>query len=102
HVVSQSQRRGAELVALELADELDRLGHRNRVVGLGPALDGRREPSLVPLRASSGQRPPDLVAGAWRLRRLLAAAPVDVVVAQGGGAGHGGALRPPFGGAAPA
>jgi len=100
HVVSQSQRRGAELVALELADELDRLGHRNRVVALGPAFDGRREPSLVPLRASSGQGPPDLVAGAWRLRRLLAAAPVDVVVAHGGWAAQVAALASPFGGPA--
>jgi glycosyltransferase involved in cell wall biosynthesis len=84
HVVSRSQRRGAELVALELADELDRLGHRNRVVALGPAFDGRREPGLVPLRPSRRQRPPDLVAGAWRLRRLLANEPADIVLAHGG------------------
>jgi len=84
HVVSRSQRRGAELVALELADELDRLGHRNRVVALGPAFDGRREPGLAPLGTSRGQRPPDLVAGAWRLRRLLVAEPQDVVLAHGG------------------
>jgi glycosyltransferase involved in cell wall biosynthesis len=84
HVVSRSQRRGAELVALELADELDRLGHRNRVVALGPAFDGRREPGLVPLRTSRGQRPADLVAGAWRMRRLIATEPTDVVLAHGG------------------
>jgi glycosyltransferase involved in cell wall biosynthesis len=71
-------------VALELADELDRLGHRNRVVALAPAFDGRREPSLVPLGTSRGQRPPELVAGAWRVRRLLAVEPPDVVVAHGG------------------
>jgi glycosyltransferase involved in cell wall biosynthesis len=98
HVVSRSQRRGAELVALELADELDRLGHRNRVVALGPAFDGRREPGLVPLGASRGQGPPDLVAGAWRLRRLLAAAPADVVLAHGGWAAQVVALAVPFGG----
>jgi glycosyltransferase involved in cell wall biosynthesis len=84
HVVSRSQRRGAELVALELADELDRRGHRNRVVALAPAFDGRREPRLVPLGTSRGQRPPDLVSGAWRVRRLLAAEPPDVVLAHGG------------------
>jgi glycosyltransferase involved in cell wall biosynthesis len=84
HVVSRSQRRGAELVALELADELDRLDHRNRVVALGPAFDGRREPGLVPLGSSRRQRPPDLVAGAWRLRRLLATDPADIVLAHGG------------------
>jgi glycosyltransferase involved in cell wall biosynthesis len=84
HVVSRSQRRGAELVALELADELDRRGHRNRVVALAPAFDGRREPGLMPLGTSRGQRPPDLLAAAWRVRRLLAAEPPDVVLAHGG------------------
>ncbi|MGH9193744.1 MAG: glycosyltransferase family 4 protein [Acidimicrobiales bacterium] len=95
HVVSRSQRRGAELVALELADELDRLGHRNRVVALGPAFDGRREPGLVPLGTSRGQRPPDLVVGAWRLRRLLATEPADVVLAHGGWAAQVVALAVP-------
>jgi glycosyltransferase involved in cell wall biosynthesis len=95
HVVSRSQRRGAELVALELADELDRLGHRNRVVALGPAFDGRREPGLAPLGTSRGQRPSDLVAGAWRMRRLLATDPVDVVLAHGGWAAEVVALAVP-------
>jgi glycosyltransferase involved in cell wall biosynthesis len=84
HVVSCSQRRGAELVALDLSDELDRMGHRNRVVALAPAFDGRREPGLVPLATSRRQRPPELLAGAWRLRRLLAAEPPEVVLAHGG------------------
>jgi glycosyltransferase involved in cell wall biosynthesis len=84
HIVSRSQRRGAELVALELADELDRLGHRNRVVALGPAFDGSQEPGLVPLGASRGEGARALTAGAWRLRRLLAAERVDVVLAHGG------------------
>ena len=39
HLVARSHRRGAELVALELARELDALGHVNRVVALGA---GRR------------------------------------------------------------
>jgi glycosyltransferase involved in cell wall biosynthesis len=84
HVVSRSQRRGAELVALELADELDRLGHRNRVVALGLAFDGGQAPGLVPLAVSRREGVRELAAGAWRLRRLLAAEPVDVVLAHGG------------------
>lgn len=87
-------------MALELAHELDRLGHRNRVVALGPAFDGRREPGLVTLGASSGQGPRELVAGAWRLRHLLAAAPADVVLAHGGWAAQVAALAFPFGGPA--
>jgi len=84
HVVSRSQRRGAELAALELADELDRLGHRNRVVALGPAFDGGQVPGLAPLGTARADGPRDLAAGAWRLRRMLAAEPVDVVLAHGG------------------
>ena len=85
-------------MALELADELDRLGHRNRVVALGPAFDGGQEPALAPLRASWGQRPPDLVACAWRLRRLVTAAPVDVVLAHGGWAAQVATCAFPVGG----
>src|SRR5262245_14920372 len=84
HIVSHSHRRGSELAAMELADELDRLGHRNRVVALGPGLDGGKEPGLVPLGRSWKERPAELVWLAWRLRRELADAPVDVVVAHGG------------------
>jgi glycosyltransferase involved in cell wall biosynthesis len=72
------------MVALELADELDRLGHRNRVVALGPGLDGRQEPGLVPLGGSWREGPRELVSLAWRLRRLLSEEPVDVLVAHGG------------------
>jgi glycosyltransferase involved in cell wall biosynthesis len=84
HVVACSQRRGAELAALELADELDQLGYRNRVVALTPAFDGGLEPGLVPLGDSRGERPRDLVSGVRKLRRVLADDPVDVVVAHGG------------------
>jgi glycosyltransferase involved in cell wall biosynthesis len=82
--VCHSHRRGSELVALELADELDRLGHGNRVVALGPGLDGGREPGLVALGRSWGEGPRELVSLAWRLRRLVADDAVDVVVAHGG------------------
>jgi glycosyltransferase involved in cell wall biosynthesis len=84
HVVCHSHRRGSELAAMELADELDRLGHGNRVVALGPALDGTLEPGLVPLGRSWREGPSELLSLAWRFRRLLADDPVDVVVAHGG------------------
>jgi glycosyltransferase involved in cell wall biosynthesis len=84
HVVSHSHRRGSELAALELADELGHLGHWNRVVALGPGLDGGQEPGLVPLGRSWREGLPELVSLAWRLRRLLAGQQVDVVVAHGG------------------
>jgi glycosyltransferase involved in cell wall biosynthesis len=71
-------------VALELAGELDRLGHRNRVVAMGPALGGGRDADLVPLGRSWGEGPAELVSLVRRLRRLLADEPVDVVVAHGG------------------
>jgi len=98
HVASCSQRRGAELAALELADELDRLGHRNLVVALGRAFDGGQEPGLPPLGAWRRQGPPELALGAVRLRRLLAREPVDVVLAHGGWAAQVVALAVPFGG----
>jgi glycosyltransferase involved in cell wall biosynthesis len=60
------------------------LGHRNRVVALGPGLDGGQEPGLVPLGRSWREGPPQLVSLAWRLRRLLAGDEVDVVMAHGG------------------
>jgi glycosyltransferase involved in cell wall biosynthesis len=84
HVVSHSHRRGSELVAVELADELDRLGHHNRVVALGPGHDGGHEPDLEPLGRSWREGPRELASLAWRLRRLLSEEPTDVVVAHGG------------------
>jgi glycosyltransferase involved in cell wall biosynthesis len=98
HVVSCSQRRGAELVALELADELDRLGYRDRVVALGRAFDGGQEPGLAPLGTWRRQGLPELALGAVRLRRLLAREPVDVVLAHGGWAAQVVALAVPLAG----
>jgi glycosyltransferase involved in cell wall biosynthesis len=92
HLVGHSQRRGAELVAVELADELDRLGHRNRVLALGPGLDGGQEPGLEPLGRSWREGPRELVSLAWRLRQRLSDEPVDVVVAHGGWAAEVAAL----------
>src|SRR4051812_13912907 len=84
HLVTRSQRRGAEIVALALARQLDALGHDGRVVALAPAFDGSTEPELPPLGARTE------VGGAARyslrreLRRDLARRPVDVVLAHGG------------------
>jgi glycosyltransferase involved in cell wall biosynthesis len=83
------------LVAIELADELDRLGHRNRVLALGPALDGSQEPGLAPLTTSPRLRPSSLASQAWRLRRHLAGEPADVVLAHGGRAAALAALAAP-------
>jgi len=84
HLVSRSQRRGAELVALELARELDRLGHSNRVFALGLGFDGTQDRALAPLtgRRDSGARTVFLAGRA--LRQRLVAEPADVVVAHGG------------------
>ena len=84
HLVTRSQRRGAEVVALELARQLDALGHDDRVVALGPAFDGSVEPGLPALVAR-----PNLGLGASvsllrALRRDLARRPVDLVLAHGG------------------
>ena len=69
---------------MELADELDRRGHDNRVVALGPATDGGQEPGLAPLAPSTGLGLRDLLTRVRRVRRLLADDPVDVVLAHGG------------------
>jgi glycosyltransferase involved in cell wall biosynthesis len=84
HAVCHSHRRGSETAALELAGELDRLGYRNRVVAMGSAPDGGRDPQLPPLVRSSREGPAELVSVAWRLRRMLLQEPVDVVLAHGG------------------
>jgi glycosyltransferase involved in cell wall biosynthesis len=98
HLLSRSHQRGSEVVALELADELDRHGHENRVVAISPALDGGHEPGLVPLVRSRGAGPLELVSSAWRLRHLLADEPVDVVLAHGGWPAEVAALALPRGG----
>ena len=58
HLVTRSQRRGAELVAVELARGLDALGHTNQVLALGLGFDGSEDVDLPPLtrRADGGVR----------------------------------------------
>lgn len=97
HLVARSHRRGAELVAVELADELDRRGHHNRVVALGPARGGGHEAGLLPLDASRGVGLFDLISRVRKVRRLLAEDPVDVVLAHGGWAAQVVALAAPRG-----
>jgi glycosyltransferase involved in cell wall biosynthesis len=71
------------MAALELAGELQRLGHQTRLVAMGSAPGGGRDPELPPLGRSWREGPPELVSLAWRFRRLLSKEPVDVVLAHG-------------------
>jgi glycosyltransferase involved in cell wall biosynthesis len=98
HLVSHSHRRGAELAAAELADELERRGHRNRVLALAPALDGGRAPGVTPLARFPGTGVPELLVLAWKLRREFSEEPVDVILAHGGWPAQVAALATPRGG----
>jgi glycosyltransferase involved in cell wall biosynthesis len=84
HVVARSQRRGAETAALELAEELDALGHDDRIVALNRAFDGGSDPAFPELAPGSRAGPAALLTSVRRLRRLLDEEPVDVVLAHGG------------------
>jgi glycosyltransferase involved in cell wall biosynthesis len=83
-LVGRSQRRGAELVALELAPELDRLGHPNTVRACAPGFDGARDPALPPLSSHRTMRAIGLASAAWHLRNTLRHERYDVVLAHGG------------------
>jgi glycosyltransferase involved in cell wall biosynthesis len=100
HVVGQSHRRGAETFALELASELDALGHANRVVAIGVAFDGQRDEDLPALTERKGLGPLGIVTGGLRLKRLLARDPFDFALAHGGSAAQALVLarraRPPL------
>ncbi|MDQ1467511.1 MAG: hypothetical protein QOH10_1926 [Actinomycetota bacterium] len=84
HLVTRSQRRGAELVAVELARGLTSLGHSNQVLALGLGFDGSEDVDLPPLtrRSDGGFRA--LWLGARALRRHLDIEPVDILIAHGG------------------
>ena len=84
HLVARSQRRGAELVAVELARELDGLGHSNRVLALGLGFDGSEQAELPPLTRRSDGGVTALLLGVRALRRELAHRPADLVIAHGG------------------
>jgi glycosyltransferase involved in cell wall biosynthesis len=72
------------VVALELAEELDELGHENRVVALALGLDGKEDLALPALVRSVELRAGMRASCSWRLRRLLDREPADVVLAHGG------------------
>jgi glycosyltransferase involved in cell wall biosynthesis len=84
HVVTRSHRRGAEIVATELADELDALGHDDRLVALVRAFDGGLDARLQPLVDTKAINVRTMVESGWRLRRTLSNEQADVVVAHGG------------------
>src|SRR5256886_9646672 len=93
-IAGQSHRRGAEMFALELASGLDAMGHDNRMVALGLAFDGGRDPDLPALTTHTAIGPRAIVASALHLRRLLAREPFDVVLAHGGSAAQAASLVP--------
>jgi glycosyltransferase involved in cell wall biosynthesis len=95
HLVARSHRRGAELVAMELAEELDARGLTDDVVALGPALNGGHEPGLVPIAAGAGVGPTALLDRVRRVRKLLKEQHYDVVLAHGGWAAQVAALGTP-------
>jgi glycosyltransferase involved in cell wall biosynthesis len=82
--VGRSQHRGAELVALQLAHDLTKLGHDNDVLACAPGFDGRCETELPALGNLARMTPLALAPTAWRLHRRLHKRPVDVVLAHGG------------------
>ena len=84
HLVSRSQHRGAELVAVELARELDALGHTNRVRALGLGFDGSAQADLPALTRRSDGGARTLLEGARALHRHLRDEPADIVIAHGG------------------
>lgn len=86
HLVGRSHRRGAEQVAIELAEELTPRGHANRLRAVSLGHEGDRVADLDPLVATSDQAIGSLLRAALRLRADLAAAPVDVVLAHGAAA----------------
>jgi glycosyltransferase involved in cell wall biosynthesis len=92
HVITRSHRRGAEIVAVELADELDALGHEDRLVALVRAFDGGLDARLRPLVDTRAINVRTMAESGWRLRRTLSNERADVVVAHGGWAAQVAAL----------
>jgi len=85
HVVGRSHRRGAERAALELAHELDGLGHENTVFALHPAFDGSTDPELPTVTDRTRMGALGLVSAVRAVRKAFGHRPRhDVVVAHGG------------------
>ncbi|MGQ0832487.1 MAG: glycosyltransferase family 4 protein [Microthrixaceae bacterium] len=86
HVVTRSHRRGAEVVASELAAALDDRGHLDEVWAIARAADGKTTPGLPPLVSSTRLGLATYLRATWRLRRLMLRHPPDVLLAHGGSA----------------
>lgn len=85
HVVARSHRRGAERAALELAHELDEMGHENEVFALHPAFDGTSDPDLPTVTDRTGMGVLGLVSAVRAVRTVFGRRPRhDIVVAHGG------------------
>ena len=82
-MVAQSQRRGAEIAALDLALELDARGHEDLVVALAPAFDGATDPDL-PVLDGAGRGLRRVVGSVRGLRRFVETEAPEVVVVHGG------------------
>lgn len=83
HVVAQSQRRGAEIAALDLALELDARGHEDLLLALGPAFDGGADLAL-PVLAGAGRGPWAAVRSVRAFRDFVRQQRPDLVVVHGG------------------
>jgi len=86
HLVGRSHRRGAEQVALELATELDRLGHDDRMAAVTAGHRGETLTELPALVPAAGQSVGSLLRATVALRRDVRRAPVDAVLAHGAAA----------------
>ena len=84
HVVGRSHHRGAEVVAIELARELDRRGHVDTLIAVGPAHRGDQVVELPVLTNAQRHRPLTFLRAARVLRRELRSDPPEVVLAHGG------------------
>lgn len=84
HLVTRSHRRGAEVVALELAAALDALGHENEVHAIALASDGQSVAGLPALVPSPRLGVRTYLQSSWRVRRILSRRPADIVLAHGG------------------
>jgi len=91
-LVGRSHRRGAEIVALELAHELEALGHESRFAAIGLGHDGGRDPALPPVTHQRTTGPRAVIASVVPLRRLIVRERIDLVLAHGAAAAGSAAL----------
>lgn len=80
---------------MELAEELDALGHRNELLAVGEGHEGTSSEELRVLVRSPNQHPGVLLLAARRLRDVLRTTDPDVIVAHGGSAAQVASLASP-------